>query len=192
MPSSQKKTTKPTKVVIKNDISIEIPEGMIYSTENDDINVVYNIFAQPHLPRSLVFLKEEKNQYYYDHLEEEEQEFNLSMPYGSPQSFVLFESNTLPESVKNVIRQGGFNETARIIATNSIKELEKDYVVVKEEKDIFVYYIAPFDENALFFIITPEYFHSGQIYINDTEERNIIYQEWLSKVEKSSGTEVKN
>ncbi len=175
MAISKTKATEPARVVINRDLSVYIPSGMVYSTDKNEINT----------NRLLVFIKEETNDRYIEEFGED-CEFSLSDPFAAPECFTLMEGQSLAQRFGSALdlSNEAIREAMKNFASQILAFFSGEVTAVKEAEDILVYYSKNDEPSAGFAIITPEHFYSGQIWINDSDVRHPVIEQWLSQAEK--------
>ncbi|MBR3354502.1 MAG: leucine-rich repeat protein [Oscillospiraceae bacterium] len=155
-------------VRLNRELSVEIPDGMVCSTDKNEIG-----------SRKLIsFYKDEKNDYYFNVHGEEN--YDINGPYGAPESFTIQEG----------VSVNGRMDLSQKKTREAIKQLIEDtygflvngeLVTLKENDNIMLCYKNDQNQTQTF-IVTPEMIYSGQIWINDTDHAIPYVESFLSHV----------
>ncbi len=175
--SEAKRATRNEKVIVNRDFSIVVPEGYLFSTDKNEINE----------NRLFVFIKDEQNELFVENYGDDA-EFSLAEPFSAPQCITVMTAQNLAEKMGGELDLSDENVRNAMsgFASNFLTMFGGEFVAVKEDDDILVYYSKKEDTNTFFAIVTSQNMYNGQIWINDVEdaaERDAIINAWLNGVD---------
>jgi len=155
-------------VRINRELSVEIPDGMVWSTDKNEIGS----------RKLIVYYKDEKNDYYLNVHQEED--YDINVPYGAPESFTIQEGFSLNGRVD--LSQKKTRESIMQLIDEKLGFLVSGELTALKETDKLMICYKNSDNQTQHFIVTPENMYIGQIWINDAADPIPYVESFLSHV----------
>lgn len=162
-------------MTVNENISVLIPEGMLYSTDKSEIKK--NCL--------LVFMKEQTDALYKSYFGEAN--LSLADPSRAAEGFTLMEPGKLWDEWP--LPGGDIMDSAEEVAFCTMAIFEGDIKIASKKDNLIVYYVDQKEANYPFLIFSPNNIYFGNIWANDARNPVKVIEKRLSQIKLKSVNE---